>query len=286
MKSVPARLSEFIIEGLWRRLPLDVASGFGAFLVRIIALRFPRTTAATRRTLQTINPAYSEQELDKLLIRMWQSIGRIWAESLIIDHLAKHRLKIIGVEHLISAIKSNRPIIVLFIHTGNWELITPVLVANNLKPHAPVEVQPRKLFDDLLNKKRKAYGLVVIQPTLIGTRKIFQCLERGDTLCLAIDEYKDNKVLGPLFGRKFTDPNNLDFALRLAKKFRAIMLPMHASRLAGVNFELHISPPVTSDELMSNEGLARVKLDLETWSEGVIRAHIDQWYMLHRLRFK
>jgi len=286
MKSIPARLFEFFIDGLWQLLPLDVASGFGAFLVRIIALRFHRTTAATRRTLQTINPAYSEQQLDEQLIRMWQSIGRVWAESLIVDRLVKHRLKINGVEYLISAKKSGRPIIVLFIHTGNWELITPVLVAYNLRPHAPVEVQPRKLFDDLLNKKRKAYGLVVIQPTLTGTRKIFQCLERGDTLCLAIDEYKDHQVLGPLFGRKLSCPNNLDFALRLAKIFKAVMLPMYASRLANANFELHISPPFQTDELMSNEGQARVKSDLETWSERAIRDHIDQWYMLHRLRFK
>ena len=285
MKSVPARLFEFFIDGLWRLLPLDVASGFGAFLARIIALRFPRTTAATRGTLRSINPAYSEQELDGLLSRMWQSIGRVWAESLIVDRLVKHRLNINGMEHLISAKNSNRPIIVLFIHTGNWELITPVLVANNLLPHAPVEVQRRKLFDDLVTKKRKAYGLVVIPPTLAGTRKIFQCLERGHTLCLAIDEYKDDKVLGPLFGRKLPGPNNLEFALRLAKKFTAIMLPMHVSRPSGVNFELHISPPIPSDALVSNEGLKRVKLDLENWSERMIRAHIDQWYMLHRLRF-
>ncbi len=91
--------------------------------------------------------------------------------------------------------------------------------------------------------------------------------------------------MGPTFGRQSTGPTNIDFVLRLAQKFNAVVLPGYVSRLHGANFELHVSPPLPPELLESKDGRERMKQDLENWSESTIRAHIDQWYMLHRLRF-
>ncbi|MBF8270451.1 MAG: lpxL, partial [Gammaproteobacteria bacterium] len=100
-----------------------------------------------------------------------------------------------------------------------------------------------------------------------------------------LDEYKNGKVWGPRFGRKFSEPTNLDYVLRLAIKFNAVLLPIYLTRLEGVNFQMHVSPPVSPDTLQDHAGVARVRQDLENWSESTIRTHIDQWYMLHHFRF-
>ena len=291
MKSLPmieagTRFVKFIIHGLWQILPLDFASETYAFLARFVSLRYRKTTTATRQTLRHINPAYTEQELDQILFNMWQNMGRVWAESLIPHRLAKQRLKIIGLEHLDLAKSLGRPIIAPFLHTGNCEILPPILTAHKLPPHAPVEIQRTKLFNDLINQVRRNNGLVVLSPDITGTKQIYNCLKRGDTLIIAIDEYKNGKVIGPRFGRDVQESTNLEFALRLAGKYTAVMLPMYISRLRGANFELHISRPLPPALLESSDGRERVKQDLENWSEITIRAHIDQWYMLHRLRFK
>ena len=286
MLKAGTKIIQFTLHALWQVLPLDMASGIGSVLVRFISLRYRKTTTATRQTLLHINPAYTEQELDRILFNMWQNIGRVWAEALIAHRLASHRLQIIGQEHLDLAKSLGRPIITPFLHTGNWEIVASVLAANDLTPHSIAEPQRRRIFDDLISQIRAASGLVVVTPDIAGTRKIYKYLERGDTMCIAIDEYKHGAVLGPTFGRQLTGSTNIDFVLRLAQKFKAVVLPGYVSRLHGAHFELHVSPPLLPALLESSDGRERMKQDLENWSEITIRAHIDQWYMLHRLRFK
>ena len=238
------RLVNVAMYNLWQILPLNLASGIGSFLVRFISRRYHRTTAAARRT----------------------------------------RLQVIGLEHIRNAMNTGRPIIVPFLHLGNWELITHVLVASGITLNSIGEIQNRKVFDYMLNRARAANRLHVIRPDFEGTREIYQCLQRGETLGIGLDEYKNGRVWGPRFGRKFSQSTNLDYLLRLAKKFNAVLLPMFITRQGGVNFVLHISPPITSEIARANNR-ELLRRELEDWSEKMVRAHIDQWYMLHRLRF-
>lgn len=284
MAEFAIQLANVFIYNLWQALPLDMASGIGSFLVRIISRKYHRTTAATRRALHRIDPGLSAHELDHILFNMWQNIGRVWAESLIIRRLAQQRLKINGIEHIRNAMAAGRPIIVPFLHIGNWELITHVLVANGMTLNSIGEIQKRRIFDYMLNQARAANRLTVIRPDFEGTRQIYQCLQRGETLGIGIDEYKNGRVWGPRFGRNLSGSSNLDNMLRLAKKFNALLLPMYVSRHGGVNFTLHIHPPITSENTQVNN-LDQLRQELEEWSEKIVREHLDQWYMLHRLRF-
>lgn len=286
MPEAATRFFQRLIYSLWQILPLDIASGIGALLIRVISLKYHRTSDATRRTLLHINPAYTDRQLDQIIATMWQNIGRVWAEALITQRLSRHRLRISGYEHLRAARMTGRPIIVPFLHTGNWEISIPMMAAHDMAPHVSAEVQRRKFFDDLLNRVRGLNGLVVLPPDKAGTRKIFRCLQNGGTLCIALDEYKNGTVLGPPFGRRPTGPTNLDFALRLAARFNAVLLPMHVVRLRGARFELHIMPPLPPELLETGAGRDRLKQALESWGERAVKSHIDQWYMLHRLRFK
>lgn len=284
MAEFAIRLVNIAMYNLWQILPLDLASAIGSFLVRIISRKYHRTTAATRRALLQIDPGLTETELDRILFNMWQNIGRVWSESLITRRLAGQRLNINGLEYIRDAMDSGRPIIVPFLHLGNWELITQVLVANGVTLNSIGEIQKSRLFDYMLNQARAGNRLHVIRPDFEGTREIYQCLQRGETLGIGIDEYKNGRVWGPAFGRNLPGPGNLDYLLRLAKKFNAVILPMYITRHNGVNFVLHISPPITSVTVQGgNREL--LKQELEDWREKIVREHLDQWYMLHRFRF-
>ena len=280
------RLVNFVIYHLWQILPVDFASGIGAFLVRIISRKFYRTTAATRTTLLRIHPDLSAADLDRLLFNMWQNIGRVWAESLITQRLARQRLEVTGIEHVKSAMDAGRPVIVPFLHIGNWEIIIHVLAARGAVMNSIAEVQKGTIFDHILNQTRSSNKLNVIKPDFAGKRKIYQSLQRGEMLGIALDEFKNGKVWGPGFGRSFSESTNLDYLLHMAKKFKAVLLPMYLIRTQGVNFHLYISPPVSPDLLRDSAGEARLRQDLENWRESTVRSHIDQWYMLHHLRFQ
>ncbi|MBF8270333.1 MAG: hypothetical protein HW386_2042 [Gammaproteobacteria bacterium] len=285
MAEFTLRLVNIVFYKLWQILPIDIASGIGSFLIRFISRKYYRTTAATKTTLLRINPDLSAEELDRLLFNMWQNIGRVWAESLITQRLARQRLKITGIEHITSAMDPGKPVIVPFLHIGNWEIIIHVLDARGAVMNSIGEVQKGTIFDNILNRTRASNKLKVINPDFEGKRKIYQSLRRGEMLGIALDEYKNGKVWGPRFGRKFSESTNMDYLLRLAIKFNAVLLPIYLTRLEGVNFQMHVSPPVSPDSLQDNAGIAHVRQGLENWSESTIRAHIDQWYMLHHLRF-
>ena len=278
-------LVNVIIYNLWQVLPMDLASGIGSLLIRIISRKYHRTTTATRRALLHIDPVLTEPELDKIIFSMWQNMGRVWAESLITHRLARHRLKITGLEHIRAARDTGRPIIVPFLHLGNWELATYALIENGMTFNSIAEVQKRKVFDYMLNRARASNRLHVIKPDFEGKRNIYQCLQRGEALGIALDEYKNSRVWGPRFGRKFTESTNLDFLLRLAEKFSTVVLPMYLVRTGSVKFELFISPPIVRDFSRESE-ISQAQQELEMWRENTIRKHIDQWYMLHRLRFQ
>ena len=279
------QLITFAVYSLWQVLPINTASGIGAFIITILSSKYHRTTAATRKMLGRLNPEYTESDLDRIIRAMWDNIGRVWAESLITHRLARHRLTISGEEKLDAVTRLQCPVIVPFLHTGSWELITHVLVSRGIVCNSIIEVQQRPLFDFMLNHARRQNRLHLIKPDFHGRRQIMQCLSRGEFLGMGLDEYKDGKVLCPRFGRTINTPNNLDFCLRLARKYEAVLLPMLVMREPGVRFTLTIFDAIPVTRETDDTALEKIKSDLDSWAENHVRRHIEQWYMVQRFRF-
>jgi KDO2-lipid IV(A) lauroyltransferase len=109
--------------------------------------------------------------------------------------------------------------------------------------------------------------------------------ERGVFLMYA-DEERNGRVSAPLFGRPLPRFANILNNIRLAWASGAAVIPAHAERLGGARFRVTYLPPVE----LAPDGANGPDITAAALSENVeridrlitpiVRAHLDQWYML------
>ena len=87
--------------------------------------------------------------------------------------------------------------------------------------------------------------------------------------------------MAPLFDRSPHLNGNLAIAVRLSRLSGARLVTLHARRLPGVQFEIHLGSPITLEpETVPGERLLDDVALLNTAIEPIIRANLDQWYFL------
>jgi Kdo2-lipid IVA lauroyltransferase/acyltransferase len=93
-------------------------------------------------------------------------------------------------------------------------------------------------------------------------------------------------VHGPALGREISLDANMLIAARLALMSDAVMLPAYVLRTDGAHFVLHFGAPFepvrTGDRAAD---LAATVAAIDTAITPIVAANLDQWLMLHHLRF-
>jgi lauroyl/myristoyl acyltransferase len=128
----------------------------------------------------------------------------------------------------------------------------------------------------------------MISPGADGVREAIRALIRDRSgIILGVDEFTGGRVQGPAFGRQISPDANLFSAARLALVADALLLPANVLRTDdGAHFALHIGAPIepvrTSDRAAD---LTATVAAIDAAITPIVAANLDQWYMLHHLRF-
>ncbi|MDX2509179.1 MAG: hypothetical protein QNK28_06465, partial [Desulfobacterales bacterium] len=120
-----------------------------------------------RRNLQFIYPEWTLDHIKETSAHIFQNIGITIAEICQITCLSQDdmlkKVKIKGKEHLLNAIKSNKGVILISAHLGNWEMIAPFLSANFGEQASMVGRQIRvRIVHRLILRLRTRFGATVI----------------------------------------------------------------------------------------------------------------------------
>jgi len=243
--------------------------------------RFPELDGRVKRNLEVIFPGIDAAEKDRLSRNMWGNIGRALAELSVHDRIPAGNRKNID-EEFVSGKLGEGPVIFLFVHLGNWELLIADLLRHVPRLHGVYERLPNRYQMRIANNARRRLGIDLLSPDYSGTRAMYSVLRGKGALMMAMDEFKNDTVYAPLFGRAPQKTNNINYAVTLAKKFDAIIAPVYNIREEGIRFSIHWQPVITPEYLKDNT--AAVATDLHARMEQWVKQHIDQWYMLHRLQ--
>ncbi|MDB5571645.1 MAG: hypothetical protein JWN93_2828, partial [Hyphomicrobiales bacterium] len=121
-------LWERALYGLMRLLPVELTSATGGFLVRTnVRWNRPEILAGARRNLKLHHPDLAEVEADRMVWRFLDNIGRFMAEFAVLDKLLPQgRIELAFHEDFLRA-AGREPIIIVVLHTGNWEVFSPAL---------------------------------------------------------------------------------------------------------------------------------------------------------------
>ncbi|MCB1556750.1 MAG: hypothetical protein KDJ15_05500 [Alphaproteobacteria bacterium] len=267
---------------LFRVLGLDRASALGGWIGRTVGPRL----AASRKAMANIRRAFpdrGEAEQERILVDMWENLGRVVAEYPHLAQIVAERITLDPDSRArLESLKSGHTGIVFWgAHLGNWEagamLLQQAFASNNLyrPPNNPYVAR-------LLEQARHVPdGPQRIAKSRTGARDLLRVMRNGGRIAILIDQKYNEGLPVPFFGHPaMTSPV---FA-ELAQKFDVPLVPARIERTGGAHFAGTLYPPMTLRDQETGTPLPPIKIVesvhgiLEEW----ITAAPGQWLWLHR----
>lgn len=274
---------------IMRALPVSAVSRMGAALGQILGRRaHPAIDARVGAALRRLRPELSldRKALEAAQTRLWANVGRVYTEFCVLHKIVPEgRVSIDDPATFDAVLGDSRPVILAFVHLGNWETMTIQLAARSRRPAAG-------LANPLPSNRVRAQVAALQRGRLAGTeltvdgnvwRRAVQHLEQpGGVLLMAVDEQVQGRVSVPFSGRSFDARSNLGKIVRIAARTGATILPLYSERLAGATFVTHVLRPMEfgPNRRLSDEDQWQRAAELDALYTPAVMRLIDQWFGL------
>ena len=245
-------LQDVIYLGLHRimqHLPVGLVSACGAQVGWFIVRRYKqKALSQARLNLARLKPELSPDEIDDL-----------------------------------KAATAQGPTVIIYLHTGNWEVTAPVMQKIGQKFGDIYEPLQNEVELRIANEMRQSFGVDLLPPGAAGARPALRRLQAGGCIAIFCDELRNDKIMAPFFDRPPHTKGNLAMAARLARRSGARIVIGYCVRKEGCAFETHFLPALQLTQQAETRPaeddvvLADV-IRLNALIEPIILTHIDQWY--------
>ncbi len=264
-----------------RALPLPLASAIGAPM-GAYAGHFSRKIWHGRAdaALAALRPDLDAATRERLLRWRWRHLGRSLAEFAHLHRmLPKGRVEIVGATEIM---RQPGPRLVVSAHLGNWEMLGPTIVELAGGVIGPYQPPTNPVRHAIARRARARYGARAAQPGRAAAFAVARELKVGGAALMYMDEVIAGRRLGPVFDGPPPMDGNIAAAARLAVRFGAALIPAYCLRLGGARFRVAYEDPLRADPAAPRESEElRLAAVLNDRVAGWIRAHPEQWLMLH-----
>ncbi|MBT3915279.1 MAG: lauroyl acyltransferase [Rhodospirillaceae bacterium] len=269
------------LNAFFAMLPVDGASALGGWMGRMIGPKL-RVSNNARRSLARVFPELSAPEIENIVLRMWDNLGRTAGEH---PHLARFdpyrkdsRVEVVGLEHL-ELLNDGAPALFFGGHIANWEISPLAGTKRGLTIHLVYRRANNPFFDRLVQKGREAMGGKLFPKGAEGSKDILRALKKGEHLAMLVDQKMNDGISVPFLGQHAMTAPALG---QLAYRYNCHVLPVQVERLGGANFQLTLHPPLelpdSGDKQKDIETLmVTVNEQLGEW----IKQRPEQWLWVH-----
>jgi KDO2-lipid IV(A) lauroyltransferase len=262
-------------------LPVERASNIGGWLGRNIGPRMATSHKALRH-LKMALPDLGDDEHKKIVIDMWDNLGRVMAEYPHLEKICRDKTQIKGRDVLERVLAEKNGGIFFGAHLSNWEILGPVLLLQYGEPLDGTYRAPNNPFvSRLLQKTRALDGRIRAYPkSRRGGKDLLSAVKNKRYIGILIDQKYNEGMAVPFFGiPAMTNP----VFVQLCQKYKCSLLPVQNRRLEGASFEITVYDPLTlfaadGTPLPVEEVIAQAHTHLEKW----ICENPGQWLWLHR----
>lgn len=265
--------------GLFAALPVVAASDLGGWLARTIGPHL-KSSAVAKGNLRQAFPDMSPQEIERIVVDVWDNLGRNVGEYPHLTTIMAERTEIIGGEHIAALAKDEKPGILIGAHFGGWELSGFLAEHLGVPVHAVYRAPNNPLIDGLIRKSRGRAAARFIPKGAQGARRLISVMRRGGHLGMLVDQKMNDGIPVTFMGRTaMTAPA----VAHLALKFRCPVVSGRIERLPGVRFRAIVEAPLLLPE--SGDPQRNVLEFMEQINriiEGWVRDKPGQWLWLHR----
>jgi KDO2-lipid IV(A) lauroyltransferase len=235
-----------------------------------------------RRNLQFCYPEWSAKEIRELSRRIFMNFGITLVEMLQCTFMSHEEvlnaLRVEGEENFNKAFKSNRGIVIVSAHMGNWEV--GLHITNYYgKPMLGVAAKTRYGWANiLLSRSRNRLGNTIIDKKG-ALPKITEGLRRGEVIGMLIDQSRrKHGVEVTFFGSKATAS---PAAALLALRCNSLVLPAFCVRRSDGQLTIQVKTPFeltrTGDLRSDIQSNTQRMIDVV---EEMVRTYPDQWFWL------
>jgi len=276
---------DFLIFKILRYIPLAYVSKIGSFIGSLAKFRFRRADSDAKANLKFLYPDISTEEIQKISNNMWKNIAQTLTEMSMLEKFNITKDSKLHNPQILNNLSKNQPAIFLFPHLGNWELLAIAVINHGFRLNVIYEHVPNRFQRRLLESSRKRIGYKLVSPDYSGTRQLFKALASGESIGMAMDEFKGGKIISPVFSKNVLKTSNIYFAIRLAKRFNAPIVTGFCKRIDGIKFDITCSEPLDYTSMVSlgksdSDVAELINQQCQRW----IKDNPGQWYMLHRSR--
>lgn len=289
-------------------LPLDIGSAVGGAIARTVGPRLPISRKA-RHTIRLAFPDASDEEVERILVGMYDNYGRVvfeyphirafWDEELYrqieseggidglrqriesgeVETLRGKRIEAHGLRHYVAMYYHDGPVVVVSAHLGNFEIM-PLWTARVGMPAAVLFRTPNNPFvARLIAFIRRGSG-ELIPKGLDGALRTTKVLEAGGRLGMLVDQKQNRGIEVPFFG---LPAKTGTAAAKLALRYDAPLYGAWVERTRGAHFRIHITPPIEKPtEGTEAERIRAMTIKINEELERWVRQAPEQWLWLHQ----
>jgi Kdo2-lipid IVA lauroyltransferase/acyltransferase len=241
-----------------------------------------------RANLVAAFPDKSPDEIERILLGVWDNLGRVTAEFAHLDRLAvgdPHHLPYIHFDDIAASRfdrlrHDGKPALIFAAHLANWELPAIMSAAMGLDALALYRRPNVGATADAVMALRKDSMGTLVPTDMNAPIRLARALEENRHVGMLVDQYYVKGVDVTFFGRR-CKANPLIAALA-----RHVECPIHGTRAIrqpGGHFQAFFTeeiPPVRDGEgKVDIQGTMQAITDVV---EGWVREHPEQWLWLHR----
>lgn len=281
LRLIPETVLLYLMYGLFSLLPVVTASNLGGFIARAIGPKLGASRKA-RAHLKLAFPEKSADEIETIVIAMWDNLGRVFAEYPHLEIIARKNIRIIGEDIITRTINEGNGGIFFSAHFGNWEIYGPAMLSHhNALLHLTYRAMNNPAADILLRRARTLDGKIpAIPKARTSAKDLMSAMKSKNYIGILLDQKYNEGIVIDFFGRAaMTNP----VAVALAQKYKTPLIPVHNIRTGPAQFDIIVGEPIP---LFTNEGtplpqdqvLQQTQSIIESW----VRQNPAQWIWLHR----
>lgn len=270
-----------LLYGLLKLLPVGWASALGGWVGRQIGPR-TRVHQIAQFNLHKAFPDMPLPEQTRLLDRMWDNLGRVFAEY---PHLTSRAMKarvtdIRGLEHLRAVHDSPQAAVVVSGHLGNWEMGPVMAAEKGVKFHLLYRPANNPMVEKLIAMVRSPYTLGLHGKGYRSAKAIIQAIRKQEPVGLLFDQKANDGVPVALFGM---EAMTSDVVAQIVMKHQARIIPTRCIRQRDGTLHMEVEPAMlfdlSGDFEQDRDAIMRQLHDmLERW----IREDPSQWFWVHK----
>lgn len=171
---------------------------------------------------------------------------------------------------------SNKPIILLGAHIGNWEIINRY-IANKEGKKAAAFYRPcnNKHIDELITNCR---NVPHIPKYKTGIKQLISSLKRKEPVAVLLDQRNRRGQIMKFLGRDALTSTALE---KIFIKYDAVLLPIVCTRTKGNKFVMTIEKPINSEHFKGEKGEVDLANTILKQYEKWINLYPNQWFWIH-----